>query len=277
MSLSSTELLISTQTCQQQLSEDDPTSPRILPVFVGSAEVFNQIHIPGSVHVSPAQLVCGIAPASGKLPDLDDLSLLFSDIGLKPEHSVVAYDDEGGGWAGRLLWTLELIGHKQYHLLDGGIVAWHADGLATESGHANPKPNVLESSYTLDNSQRVNAEDIIKMLGSENFAIWDARSEQEFSGEKILAAKGGHIPGAVNLDWLELMDRSQHLRLKPLDDIKRMLNERGITPEKKVITHCQSHHRSGLTWVVGKIIGLNIFAYDGSWSEWGNLDNTPVE
>ena len=272
-----TSILISTQRCQSQLVKDDSSNPKILPIFVGSTEAFSQIQIPGSVHVSPSQLVCGVAPANGKIADLDNLTYLFSSIGLKPDQTVITYDDEGGGWAGRLLWTLELLGHRQYHLLDGGIVAWQADGLPTQRGHFIPSAHSTESNYSLDKSQLITADDIIKQLEDDNFAIWDARSEQEYQGEKVLAAKGGHIPGAANLDWLELMDRSQNLRLKPLEDIRKMLVDRGITTDKKIVTHCQSHHRSGLTWIVGKILGLDIYAYDGSWSEWGNLEHTPVE
>jgi thiosulfate/3-mercaptopyruvate sulfurtransferase len=93
----------------------------------------------------------------------------------------------------------------------------------------------------------------------------------------VLAARGGHIPGAANINWLDLMDRNNFLRLKPLAIIEAMLDDKKLTADKNIVTHCQSHHRSGLTYLVGKIIGLNIKAYDGSWSEWGNLENTPID
>ena len=73
------------------------------------------------------------------------------------------------------------------------------------------------------------------------------------------------------------MDRNNFLRLKPLATIQTMLADKNLTADKTIVTHCQSHHRSGLTYLVGKIIGLNIKAYDGSWSEWGNLKNTPID
>jgi len=247
----------------------------ILPIFVGSEQAFLQAHIPGSAHIAPAQLVCGIPPAAGKLPDLAQLNELCSSIGLNENSIVIAYDDEGGGWAGRLIWTLDIIGHHNYHFLDGGINAWQAEKLSCESGRANDRQSDYQAN--IDDSQLVAYQQIIDQLGDSNFAIWDARSEQEHSGEKVLASKGGHIPGAANLNWLHLMDRTNHLRLKPLDEIRNMLEERGITQEKTIVTHCQSHHRSGLTYLVGKILGMNIKAYDGSWSEWGNLPDTPVE
>ena len=85
----------------------------------------------------------------------------------------------------------------------------------------------------------------------------------------------GHIPGAVNLDWLDTMDPDNGMRIR--SDIAALLQSRGITPDKKIITHCQTHHRSGLTWLIGKALAYDIKAYDGSWSEWGNDPDTPIE
>lgn len=249
--------------------------PNILPVFVGSREAFQHAHIKGSAHLQPQQLVCGHPPAAGKIPDADELSDQLSSIGLTENSIVIAYDDEGGGWAGRLIWTLDIINHRHYHFLDGGIIAWLAENRPVSQGNAAIQ--ATQFSATIDNAQLVTAAEIINSLGKDNFAIWDARSAEEHSGEKILAARGGHIPGAVNLDWLELMDRNNHLRLKPLEDIKNTLDNININKSKQIITHCQSHHRSGLSYVVGKLLGLDIRGYDGSWSEWGNSPDTPIE
>ena len=259
-----------------------PNHTNILLVFIGSEEAFHQAHIPRSQHIKPSELVCGVAPAAGKIADTDDLALLFSRIGLNNDSIVIAYDDEGGGWAGRFIWTLDVIGHNHYHYLDGGLVAWLGEGRETESGFG--KNNFIDSAEPssleihINSSLIISAEKIIESLNNDDkFIIWDARSPQEFSGEKVLASRGGHIPGAANINWLDLMDRNNFLRLKPLAVIKTILSDKKLTADKKIVTHCQSHHRSGLTYLVGKIIGLNIKAYDGSWSEWGNLANTPID
>lgn len=251
------------------------THPQIRVVDCCQPSLYQQVHIPGAVHVSPAELVCGIPPATGKLPDVAHLRALMGRIGLHPDLHVVVYDDEGGGWAGRLIWTLDVVGHRHYSYLDGGIHSWHNEGHPLEHEPAVVAPT--EPEFQLDLSVNASLADVLASLGDPGTVVWDARSADEYHGVRQTARRNGHIPGAINLDWLHTMDRDNHLRLLPMTQLQSLLDQRGITRDKQVITHCQTHHRSGLTYLIGKALGYHIRAYDGSWSEWGNHPDTPIE
>ena len=234
-----------------------------------------QHHIPGAVHLDFKRLQLGQKPTPGALPSVDDLSALFSELGLTSDTHVIAYDDEGGGWAGRLIWALDVIGHSQYSYVNGGIHAWLKDGLTTEAGNNQ----VLASQFQIQSLRHefsLPKDQIIQRIGNPDFAIWDARSAMEYSGEKVFSARGGHIPGAINYEWTLGMDANNGLRIKNLDEFRELLRAMNIDESKEIVTHCQTHHRSGYTYLVGKILGFNIKAYAGSWSEWGNDEKTPI-
>ena len=261
-------LIVEPDVLEKALAHD-----QLLLIDLCSEELYPRHHLPGAIHVSPAELVSGIKPAVGKLPPLSRLNELFSRIGYTPEKHIVAYDDEGGGWAGRFIWTLDVIGHHQASMLNGGIIAWAAE----QKPLTNEVPQVTPTQNDLSINTEVIAEkdDILQSLDDASVQIWDARSPEEYFGQKVVAARGGHIPGAINLDWLELMDRNNQLRLRA--DLAEYVASRGFDQSSEIITHCQTHHRSGLTYLAGKSLGLKMRAYHGSWSEWGNDPDTPIE
>lgn len=253
-------------------------------VQVVSADHFAHAHVPGAVLIEPGELVSGEPPATGKLPDAARLNAVLGRIGYEPGRFVVALDDEGGGWAGRLLWTLDCIGQRQWGYLNGGIQAWAAAGLpmagdavggfAADAAFPAPTPTRLD--LQIDRSPIADMDAVRDAIEDDNTQIWDVRSAEEYAGLRRAAARVGHIPGALNLDWMALKDPARDLRLT--ENLEALLSAHGIDGQgKSVITHCQTHHRSGLSYMVGRLLGFsNIRAYDGSWSEWGNDPHTPI-
>jgi thiosulfate/3-mercaptopyruvate sulfurtransferase len=119
---------------------------------------------------------------------------------------------------------------------------------------------------------------ILSRLGQADLALLDTRSPGEYRGLDVRAARGGHIPGAVNMNWTTAMDQARQLRFKADGELRALLEGLGVTPDKEVIVYCQTHHRSAHTYMVLKHLGYpRIRGYPGAWSEWGNDAALPVE
>ena len=216
-------------------------------------------------------------PQSGfALPDTKTLSEIFSGLGLTAHTQVVAYDEEGGGKAARFLWTLHAMGHTYTTLLNGGLAAWAAEAHSMDGEAVAVTP----SSYSVNVNNSVVADRayILNNLKNPAIRLLDCRTPREFSGEVRSAERAGHIPGAVNMDWLLAMDQSRNLRFRTPAELRELLTQRGITPDKEVIVYCHTHHRSAHTYMVLKSLGYErVRGYAGSWSDWGNAAETPVE
>ncbi len=249
-------------------------SPALRLVQVTDAALFEQYHLPHAQHVAPAELVAGTPPAPGKLPELARLEALFSRLGYDADCEFVVYDDEGGGWAGRFAWTLDMVGHRRWRYLDGGLHAWAAADGELASGPAEAI-DASAVSLELDERARASLDEVRAAIDDPAQLIWDVRSREEYLGLRSGSARAGHIPGAVNVDWLLLKEPERHQRLR--EDLEAFLEAHGVDGGRRVITHCQTHHRSGLSYMVGRLLGFaDVRAYDGSWAEWGNRDDTPV-
>jgi len=268
------------KTLYEQANQDPENNSNIIIVDVASEDRYQNVHLPGAQLVTPAETQAG-PPIPGLAPSDENLTRIMQRIGLTPSAHVIVYDDEGGGWAGRFIWLLDEIGHKNYSYLNGGIHAWTADGFAVEKSSSSHLHSSLTSSdmqITNNHTNSLCLTDLLNELSSGDIQIWDARSPMEYRGETVYGARGGHIPGAKNYEWTRAMDKQRNLRLKPLDVIESELASIGITKDKKTVTHCQSHHRSGLTYLIAKLLDFKeIKAYAGSWGEWGNDPDTPIE
>ena len=263
-------LLIEPDELESLLGRDD-----LLVVDLGKASTYRQIHIPGALHLEYGDIVREKKPSHGLLPDRVTLEQVFSNAGIGNHVHVIAYDDEGGGNAARLLWTLETMGHTGCTLLNGGLHAWANERFPVENRPVSPEAASFSAAPTA--SPVADTEYIVSQLGDPETALIDARSAEEYTGARRFSARGGHIPGAVNFEWTTGMDRNRNLRMRPTDELISQLGELGITQEKQIISYCQTHHRSSYSYWMLRVLDFpRVRGYPGSWSVWGNRTDTPI-
>ncbi len=252
------------------------TDPSVRVVDLRPVAHITEGCIPGSVHLDYERLIRRCGPVEGLMPNPEEVADLLSSLGIAPWHRVVAYDDETGVEAARLLWTLAVVGHSHYAMLDGGFAAWQAARFPTENQPELP----LRSDYPVlpYNEAVATKAQVLGALGRPDIAIVDTRSEAEYTGEEARAQRGGRIPGAVHFNWMSAVDLMGNGELLSPSTLMEKLARLDVLPEKEVITYCQSNRRCAHTFVVLKWLGFDrVRSYAGSWSEWGNASDTPIE
>jgi thiosulfate/3-mercaptopyruvate sulfurtransferase len=195
----------------------------------------------------------------GMLPGADSFAELLGEVGIARENDVVAYDDHHGVFAARLLVTAELYGHPsgRLHLLDGDFSAWRLDHETTDET-PDIDPTTYEARERRD-SPLVDVDEVVAAVDSDTVVV-DTREAWEY--------EEGHIPGAVRLDWRELVD-DETRGIKSRADLENVLAERGVVPDRRVLLYCNTARRISHTYVVLRHLGYeNLAFYEGSLTEW---------
>lgn len=247
-------------------------------VDLSRSSVYEQLHIPHAIPLKPAQLLRQEENATGLLPHAEGLQALIQYLNISPEHHVVVYDDEGGAWAGRLIWNLHCLGFYNTSLLNGGIHAWLGQGLPTTSEQEQfaPVESLVQVNLAAQDQVRIEYPELLSLVQQQAIQLWDCRTEDEYTGLRLAARRGGHIPNARHFEWSTALNRENHLKLHALERTQQRLEQQGFNLQEPVVVYCQSHHRSGLAYILGRVLGWNIRAYDGAWSEWGNRLDSPI-
>jgi enterochelin esterase family protein len=272
---------------------DDPNVRLAEVVWGDSADFgrpgYDQSHIPGAVAWDFAQDL-QTPGTPGDVVDAAAMQALMSRSGIGPDTTVVVYSGLSNLLATFAFWLLKVYGHRHVRLLDGDKRMW------LEKGHplSSDEPSVSPAAYPLpipDRHLRASCEDVLASLGQANTLLVDARSAEMYAGQdKAGTARGGHIPGAVNLAarrevhadgsfaaWRVATVKADGT-FRPIQELRDLATQLSITPGKDIITYCVRGGLSTHAWfVLTQLLGYpNVREYDRSWAEWGNCDDVPI-
>lgn len=246
---------------------------------------FAHAHIPGARHFDIDDIADLNSHLPHMLPDAETFAAKVGVLGIGDGDRVVTYDSSAGAAAGaRAWWMFRVFGHHNVAVLSGGFGKWMHEGRPVESGeatYASKTFTVRTPDGKADPALVRSAEDILANVNGRTEQILDARSAGRFAGgdpEPWPVIKVGHIPGSLNLPFPTLMDFDQSGAMRPADEIAAAIAAAGVDPERPVVTTCGSGVTAAVLTLGLHLIGHDRVAmYDGSWSDWGSREDTPVE
>ncbi|TVQ13778.1 MAG: sulfurtransferase [Balneolaceae bacterium] len=250
---------------------------RSQPVFLidARAETGDSL-IPGAVHFpAVSKLTDPDNPIASYLIGPEAFEQMMREIGLSDDDNAVIYDDGNSLASARLFYALDYYGFSNAAILNGGFAGWLNSGLPVASESVTREPGTF--SVAVQEEKFCSFEYVLAASGQSDKIIFDARSEDEFTGVDERAAFSGHIPNAVNLEWRKVLEPEGIPYFLPASAIQQKYDELGITRDKEVIPHCHTNVRGSHAYFTLRLMGYDsVRAYEGSWSEYGNRNDAVI-
>jgi len=277
------EVLVDTQWVAEHLKDSEKV--RIAEVDYDPRSNYSLGHIPGAVLFDWKEDIND--PVSRNVLSKQACQdLLQQRAGLNNDTTLILYGDFNNWFAAFAFWVFKYYGYKDVRLMNGGRKKWLVEDRPVSKDIPKYPSGTFKASDA-DNRIRVFLNDVKESLEKEErVAMVDVRSPREFTGEILAppeyptehAQRGGHIPGAKNIPWSQAVNDNDGT-FKPADELRNLYESKAITPDKEVIAYCRIGERSSHTWFVLKyLLGYpNVKNYDGSWTEWGNMIDNPIE
>jgi thiosulfate/3-mercaptopyruvate sulfurtransferase len=267
------DLLIETEEAAKLL-----TAPNVRILDAADGPTYARAHIPGAVNVFYLAVANLEARKKNGYPvSPQEAEKIFGGAGIDEKTQVIVYDGGEGPFASGLWFVLEFFGHKNVKVLNGGFRKWVKEGRAVTQDE--PKAEKKKFVARPNTDTVVTLDWMKKNLRNQDLLILDARSFREYIGEDLRpgASRGGHIPGAIHFEWTRVADKVA--TFKPGDQLKKALEQRGITKEKEVVAYCHT----GIGRASDLALALKLIGYDkarlytGSWEEWSSDPRLPIE
>jgi len=272
------DVLVTTEWLEEHLNDESV----VVAEVDEKPEVYDEGHVPGAIKLHWRDDLQD--PVERDLVDRQTFERLMAERGVAQDSTVVLYGDKNNWFAAYAYWYLKLYGHDDVRILDGGRQKWIDEGreLSTEA------PAREQTSYAAkerDETLRARRDAVKEGIGQEGKALVDVRSPQEYAGELVAppgyedegALRAGHIPTAQSIPWAQAVRDDG--TFKPVQELRELYESKGVSAGKEVTAYCRIGERSAHTWfVLRELLGYEkVKNYDGSWTEWGNLVDVPIE
>jgi thiosulfate/3-mercaptopyruvate sulfurtransferase len=275
-----TDMLVSTEWLSQHLNDS-----KIVILHVSrDHNAYDAGHIPGARFIALTDIVVTRDGILNELPPAATLKNIFERAGVSDDTRVILYGDISVLPATRAYFTLDYLGHDATALLDGGLPKWKAESrpLSKETpvamqGRLTPRPRphvvvdinaVKDLSYAATNAPTASP------------VLLDARTGAEFNGTTTANAeipRPGHIPGAANVYWMQGQASKDDMTLVPEAGLRKLYESAGVTPDRPVITYCNTGMQASQSYFTLKYLGYDTHMYDGSFSEWSQAKDSAVQ